>query len=308
MRKAFADEVGNMASNPDVVLLAGDIGYNLFDKFKENAPDRFYNCGIAEANMIGVAAGLAMSGMRPVVYTIASFATGRCYEQIKLDVGYHNLPVVIVGTGAGLSYASLGSTHHSLDDVGLMRLIPNMTVLAPCDPEEVRWALTSALLNDGPTYIRLGKAGEPNIQSQQETERWTEDKVQTLREGRDVCLISYGPIMSTVLAVAERLEKEGISTRVENFHTLKPLDTERLKELVLGYSPIAIIEEHSCVGGLGSAFAEYFLPRCGLNQILHFAVPDMFVAEVGTQEQARERLGLDEDTIFNKVLEAYDVY
>jgi transketolase len=295
MRNAFADEIRN---HPDAVLLSGDIGYKLFDDIPE---DRFYNCGIAEANMIGVAAGLALSGKRPVVYTIASFATGRCYEQIKLDVGYHNLPVVIVGTGAGLSYAQLGPTHHALDDIALMRLIPNMTILAPCDPLETRWALRAALKHDGPVYIRLGKAGEPQLQEPPHV--WNMGDVQTLREGHDVCLISYGPIMDTVLKVAERLEKEGVSVQVENFHTLKPLDTKRLTELALAFDPIIVVEEHSCIGGAGSAFIENNAEHL---PVIHLAVPDTFIPGAMSQEEARRRHGLDEDHIFNTVLEAHN--
>ena len=164
MRNAFAQVITELSDTcPDIVLLAGDIGNRLFDRFKEKHPDRFYNCGVAEANMTGVAAGLAFSGLRPVTYTITPFNTTRCFEQIRLDVCYPNLPVIIVGTGSGLSYSELGSTHHSMEDIAILRTLPNMHVLCPADPVEVRLALQDALRLARPTYIRIGKKGEPVI-------------------------------------------------------------------------------------------------------------------------------------------------
>jgi transketolase len=162
MRNNFADEITKLAqADKRVVLLSGDIGNKLFDGFKAKAPDRFLNCGVAEANMMGMAAGLAMSGMRPVVYTIAPFTTTRVMEQIRVDVCYHDVPVVIVGVGSGLGYASLGATHHSCEDMAMLRTLPNMSVLAPADPLEVRGVLRAALRHSGPSYIRMGKKGEP---------------------------------------------------------------------------------------------------------------------------------------------------
>ena len=161
MRNAFAHEATRLASTDSrVVLLSGDIGNRLFDDFKKKHPDRFYNCGVAEANMIGVAAGLAMSGLRPICYTITPFITYRCLEQIRVDVCYHNVPAIIVGTGSGLSYASLGGTHHSCEEMGMLRLLPNLTVVAPADEHEVRGTLQAALAQSGPVYMRIGKKGE----------------------------------------------------------------------------------------------------------------------------------------------------
>src|SRR5438552_5228383 len=158
MRNAFADEVTKLAQGDSrLVLLSGDIGNRLFDKFKAHCPSRFYNCGVAEANMVGVAAGMAMSGLRPVCYTITPFITYRCMEQIRIDVCYHHVPVVIVGTGSGLSYASLGSTHHSCEEMGMLRLLPGLSVVAPADEVEVRGALEAALASKDPCYIRIGK-------------------------------------------------------------------------------------------------------------------------------------------------------
>src|SRR5437588_11098242 len=164
MRNAFAAEITALAEKDDrVVLLSGDIGNRLFDNYKERFKTRFFNCGVAEANMMSMAAGMAFSGMRPVAYTITPFITTRCLEQIRVDVCYHNVPVTIVGVGAGLSYASLNATHHSCEDIAFLRAIPNMTVVCPADPFEVRCALTASIQRGGPVYLRLGKKGEPVI-------------------------------------------------------------------------------------------------------------------------------------------------
>src|SRR6266403_2630399 len=156
MRNAFAKEITKMAQEDSrVVLLSGDIGNRLFDDFKAKSPDRFYNCGVAESNMVGVAAGMAMSGLRPVCYTITNFITYRCIEQIRVDVCYHHVPVIIVGTGSGLSYASLGGTHHSCEEMGMLRRLPGLRVLAPADAMEVRGALRAALGQLNPVYMRI---------------------------------------------------------------------------------------------------------------------------------------------------------
>jgi transketolase len=160
MRNAFADEITELAAiDKRVVLLSGDIGNKLFDNFKKIDKNRFYNCGVAEANMMGVAAGMALSGLRPIIYTITPFTTTRCFEQIRVDVCYHRAPVIIVGTGSGLSYAELGPTHHSLEDMAILRTLPGMCVLAPCDVFELRAALRVALQQDRPVYILIGKKG-----------------------------------------------------------------------------------------------------------------------------------------------------
>jgi transketolase len=205
MRNAFADEITQLAAvDKRVVLLSGDIGNKLFDNFKKIDKDRFYNCGVAEANMMGVAAGMALSGLRPIIYTITPFTTTRCFEQIRVDVCYHRAPVIIVGTGSGLSYAELGPTHHSLEDMAILRTLPGMCVLAPCDVFELRAALRVALQQDRPVYIRIGKKGEPNIHP--EPPVFAIGKALTLRHGTDVILLGSGTVMSEVLkAIRHRI-------------------------------------------------------------------------------------------------------
>ncbi len=292
MRNAFADEITKLGqSDSRVVLMAGDIGNRLFDRFKETAPGRFFNCGVAEANMMGMAAGMAMSGYRPVVYTIAPFTTTRCLEQIRVDVCYHDAPVIIVGTGAGLSYAQLGPTHHSCEDIAILRSLPNMTVFCPADSIELRLGLRAALKQDRPVYMRIGKKGEPDLHDGEPPFEF--GKALTLRDGAEVCLIGTGNIMAVLLAAASELDAAGISARVENFHTVKPLDVQRLGQLFERFPLIAVAEEHSKIGGLYGAIAEWRATRAdGPARLINFGVEDLFMHEIGTQDYAREKFGL----------------
>lgn len=301
MRNAFADEMTKlMVSDPRVVLLTGDIGNKLFDKFKQQNPLRFLNCGVAESNMMSAAAGMALSGLRPVIYTITPFTTTRCFEQIRVGVCYHMAPVIIVGTGAGLSYAELGATHHSLEDLALLRSLPGMTVLAPCDEVELRLGLRAALQQNGPVYMRIGKKGEPVIHKQQPNFRL--GKAITVRDGEHVCLISTGNMMPVVLAAADILGNDGLSARVESFHTVKPLDTDRLKEFFSRYPLIAVVEEHSRLGGLGGSIAEWLaLQHSPLGRMLAFGTDDVFMHEVGSQKYARRKFGLTSENIAAQV-------
>jgi transketolase len=303
MRNAFADEMTKLAQQDKrVVLLSGDIGNKLFDKFKEVDERRFYNCGVAEANMMGVAAGMALSGLRPVVYTITPFTTTRCFEQIRVDACYHKAPVIIVGTGSGLSYAELGPTHHSLEDMAILRTLPGMRVMAPCDTAELRFALRAALNEDGPVYIRIGKKGEPAIH--QQLAELQIGKAIVVREGADIALLGAGTIMSEVLKAADILEAQGISTEVVSFHTVKPLDVAYLAAASKRVKLFATVEEHGLIGGLGSAVAEWRAAADARNPLLSFGTPDEFMHEVGTQEYARAKYGLTPENIASRVLAA----
>jgi len=305
MRNAFADELTKLGVNdPRIVLLSGDIGNRLFDEYKANNEDRFFNCGIAEANMMGAAAGMALSGLRPFIYTITPFTTTRCYEQIRIDVCYHNVPVVIVGTGSGLTYAELGPTHHSLEDFAIMRVLPHMTVLAPADENELRQCMRAALEIDGPVYIRIGKKNEEIIPKTNDT--FNIGQSITVRDGVDVCLIGTGTLLPTVLEAAEILKTNGVNARVESFHTVKPLDEITLKDAFLRYPIVAVVEEHNRIGGLGSSIAEWLARESGDTGILiSFGTDDEFMHEVGSQDYARAKYGLTAENIAAQVLAAY---
>lgn len=303
MRNAFAQAVTELGDvYPDLVLLAGDIGNRLFDKFKDKHPARFYNCGVAEANMTGVASGLAASGLRPITYTITPFNTVRCLEQIRLDICYPDLPVIVVGTGAGLSYAGLGATHHSMEDIAILRTLPNMHVVCPADPVEVRLAVKDALRLARPTYIRLGKKGEPVIHPVDPEFRI--GRAITVREGTDVAILSVGNMLASALACADQLERRGTSARVVSLHTVKPLDDAMLTRLFAEQQVVLVLEEHGLAGGAGSAVLEWGnAKRVDLRKLICIGTPDRFLSGCGEQEEARLMLGLAPENICKQVID-----
>ncbi|MCX6965071.1 MAG: transketolase [Verrucomicrobia bacterium] len=300
MRNAFADEILKIAlEDQRIVVLSGDIGNRLFDKFKAAMPERFHNCGVAEANMISLAAGLASSGLCPVCYTITPFVTTRCLEQIKLDVCYHNMPVTIVGTGSGLSYAALGSTHHSFEDLAIMRCLPGMRVLAPADAPELRQILRSTFDQSAPAYLRIGKKGEPVLTEGQpfHPNRW-----QCLREGRDAIILSCGTILEEALSAAENLSASGIHAAVWNCASVKPLDFEALSSLPP--APVFTVEEHSILGGFGSAVAEFLSFQLSAPRVHRLGIPDEFLHDTGEQHESRIHCGIDSAGIMKAVTAA----
>ncbi len=306
MRNAFANELLALAdADPRVVMLTGDIGNKLFDEFRAAHPERFFNCGVAEANMMGVAAGLAMTGMLPVVYTIAPFVTTRCLEQIRTDVCYHDLPVTIVAVGAGLSYAGLGPTHHACEDIAFMRALPNMAVVCPGDAWEVRGALRAALCAPHPVYLRMGKKGEPPVHHAV-PDGFAIGRAIMLEEGASLCLLSTGTMLPEALAAGALLKQAGLSARVVSFHTIKPLDEACLAAAVARFSVVATIEEHSLIGGFGAAVAEWWVDR-GLDArtLVRIGVPDAFFKRAGEQDYAREQLGLVAPQIAARLVAAW---
>ena len=300
MRNAFAKELTAMAAeDPRVLLLSGDIGNRLFDEFKGRFPDRFFNCGVAEANMMSMAAGMALSGLRPFVYTIAPFLTTRCFEQIRVDLCYQRAPVVLVGVGAGLSYAANGATHHSCEDIALLRVLPEMTVVCPGDELEMRELMWQTLQLPGPTYLRIGKSGEPIVHQQLPGARL--GKGLDVRSGADVCLLSTGNILPVVLLAAEALTQQGISARVVSFHTVKPLDESLLLEVFAAYPVVVTIEEHSRLGGLGGSVAEWLSDQPFHGRLLRLGTADRFLHEAGEQDYARMVFGLTPEAICQSV-------
>ena len=304
MRNAFAEEITALGVlDKRIVLLSGDIGNRLFDKYKEACPGRFYNCGVAEANMVSMAAGLALSGLRPVCYTIAPFLTYRCMEQIRVDLCYHHAPVVLVGTGSGLAYASLGATHHSCEEIGMLRLLPGMNVMAPGDSWEVRATLKMALESGNPSYIRIGKKGEPLVHKSRVNLEL--GKALVLEEGRDIALLSSGAMLPEVVSLATILKKSGYQPSVYSFHTVKPLDVTLITKLFEQYKLIATIEEHSVLGGLGGAIAEWKSDYSGSpGNLMRFGTEDVFIHETCEQEGARTKFGLDAGQMATRIIQA----
>lgn len=301
MRNAFAQQITALAERDErIVLLMGDIGNRLFDEFRVRFPQRFFNAGVAEANMIGVAAGMALCGLRPVVYTIAPFATTRCLEQIRVDCCYHQAPVVIAGVGAGLSYASLGATHHSCEDIAFLRALPGMTVVCPADACEVKLALAAAVNHSGPVYLRLGKKGEPAVY--QEPPAFEIGRAIRLREsaGAQLAILCTGNMAPTAIEAAERLASLGVSgIEVWNVHTVKPLDIGLLEDIFSRCELVATLEEHSLIGGLGAAVAEWLADRYSDKpaRLIRLGSPDAFFHECGDQDFARRHFGLGAQSV-----------
>jgi transketolase len=297
VRNAFADELTRLAAHDErIVLLCQDIDHQLFDRFQERFPRRFYNCRGAEQNAIGVAAGLAMSGFRPVVYTQARLTTTRCYDQIRVDLCHRHAPVIVIGAGSGLSCAELGAAHHSLEDLAIMRVLPDMAVLAPCDRLELHAALTSALRLNGPAYIRIGHHGEATVHG--DPPRFSIGHAITLSRGHDICLVAAGTIVATANTAAEILRGHGFSVGVVSMPSIKPLDTVCLSNIFAGYRMVATIEEHSRIGGLGSAVAEWRTDAADASaQHVIFGADDRFLHDVGSPESARRVSGLAAESI-----------
>ena len=296
MRNAFADEVTRLAGgDPRVILLSGDIGNRLFDKLRAQNPSQFINCGVAEANMMGVAAGMGLSGLRPIVYTITPFTTTRCLEQIRVDVAYHKAPVIIVGTGSGLSYASLGPTHHSLEDFAILRAIPNLQILAPWDANCLRKLLQEALAGSSPTYMRIGKKGEQPIAPIEAVPGI--GGALHLHEGKDVCLLAVGTMAGCALEAAEMLKLEGLSAEVVLAHTVKPTPNALFEALSARFDAIVSIEEHAQIGGFGESFASFLVHRSLNRRMAIIGTADHFLSLVGTQSFARAHFGIDANGI-----------
>ncbi len=301
MRNAFAEEILEIARQDErLIVLSADIGNRLFDKIKAEFPSRFYNTGVAEANTISMAAGLAASGFRPVCYTITPFITYRCYEQIRIDVCYHDMPVVIVGTGSGLSYAALGATHHSCEDIAVMRVLPGIHIAAPADALEVKACLRAAFNLGKPVYIRIGKKGEPVIH--REVPDFKFGSWSVLRKGSGVCLLSTGNMLEPALKIADILASAKISASVVNCASIKPLDEEMLEKMLNSHDAVVTIEEHSLIGGFGGAVVEWVVDQnLDANKIIRFGTKDCFLHRVGEQEYARKQYGLGVHQITEKI-------
>ena len=304
MRNTFARTMTQLAQErSDVCLLSGDIGNRMFDEYKKVAPSRFLNCGIAEANMMSMAAGMGMCGLRPVVYTITPFTTVRCLEQIRTGVAYHEAPVVIVGTGSGLSYSELGTTHHSLEDIAVLRSIPGIDIYAPVDSVELTAQLKSAIEKGVPSYIRIGKKGEPNIYEASNLKRIGGGNM--IKHGKDQIILGIGPIIGEAIKAVNILNDKGTNVGIASMGCVKPLDNSFLKEEVIdkGYTKIITLEEHYKLGGLGTSIIEYLSEQRIKNiDVVRIGVEDKFIHRLGDQEFTRKELKIDVEGIIERIL------
>jgi len=304
MRKAFIDSlIDSCRKNRNIFLLTADMGFSVFEGFQKQFPDRFYNMGVAEANMIGVAAGLALSGKKVIVYSIVPFVTMRCFEQVRNDICLQDLDVKIIGSGGGLCYGSAGPTHHSIEDIAIMRSLPNMVVLCPGDPLETKLCLRAAIENEGPVYIRLGKGKDEWVH--ESLGRFSLGKAITLSGGSDMAIIVTGNMLPVAKKARDIIASHNISARLISMPCVKPLDKDAIIKASKETKFIFTIEEHSLLGGLGSAVAEVLAENRSKAYFKRFALPDKYLKFVGSQEYLRGKLGLDDKSIARDILKIY---
>ncbi|MBF0269669.1 MAG: transketolase [Alphaproteobacteria bacterium] len=303
MRNNFAAAFHEAAGqDPRLCLLVADISpAGSIQAFREAYPDRFINTGVAEQVMIGMAAGMAMRGLRPFAYTIAPFALYRPFEMIRVDLAYQNLPVTVVGIGGGVTYSVLGGTHHAQEDVAIACAVPNMAVIAPCDPLETREATKwCAGQERGPVYLRLGKAGEPDLTSQT-SEPFVFGKLRFLTKGSDVAVLSYGPILKMGAEIANRFRQEGTSVSLISAHTLKPFDTEGVADLLANCRRVVVIEEMVPHGGLADRVKVLAWERKATCRIDTFTLDDAFHHRYGTHAELLAVHGLELERIWQSL-------
>lgn len=301
MRTAFINTLCQLAEkDKKIFLLTGDLGFSILERFRDRFPNRFINAGVAEANMIGVAAGLALSGKIIFVYSIVPFLTMRCFEQVRNDLCQQRVNVKLVGIGGGLSYGAAGPTHHSIEDIAIMRALPNMVVLCPGDPVETELSIKSVVLYQGPAYIRLGKSNEPEVHFN--TPNFKIGRGITIKNGSDITIIATGNMLYTAREVTNGLEKNGFSIRLISMHTIKPLDKNIIMRAAQETKAIFTIEEHNIIGGLGSAAAEVLGESNYKILFRRIGLFDQYLRAVGSQMYLRKKSGLSVERIVSNIL------
>lgn len=304
MRTAFIETLVELAEQDErICLLTGDLGFGVVEVFANRFPKRFINVGVAEQNMTGVATGLALSGKIVFTYSIANFPTLRCLEQIRNGACYHDANVKIVSIGGGLSYGSLGMSHHATEDLAIMRALPNMTVIAPGDPHETRAATAAIVGRRGPAYLRLGRAGEPLVHARPVDLQI--GRALQLRDGNDLTLISTGGMLTVAVQAAEMLAAEGISSRVLSMHTVKPLDADAVARAAAETKLVVTLEEHAVAGGLGGAVAEVMAESTTKGAPLkRIGLPSALLSVAGSREFLCHRYGLSTPAVTHTVRQA----
>lgn len=283
MRQTSLNMVFELAKHdPRVVFIGSDLGAGVLDDMRRTMPDRFFMEGVCEGNIIGMAAGLAMEGYIPYVNTIATFLTRRCYEQVAIDLCAHNLPVRLIASGGGVVYAPLGPTHLAIEDIAIMRALPNMTVTAPADAEEMTRLMGRTLDWPGPMYIRLGKGGDPVVSSA--AAGFDVGKAIMMRPAGRILAVTTGVMTARVLEAAALLDQRGVSMGVLHCHTIKPLDHASIVAAARDVDLVVTVEEHSSVGGLGSAVADALALTRVLKPALRLSLPDAFFEDYGSQD------------------------
>lgn len=307
MRQTSLNMVYELAkTNDKVVFVGSDLGPGVLDDFKKNIPDRFFMEGIAEQFIIGFSAGLAKEGFIPYVNTIATFITRRCFEQLTIDLSLHNLPVRLIGNGGGLVYAPLGPTHQAIDDIAILKAIPNMTIVSPCDSNEMRMLMTESITWPHPMYIRLGRGGE-EVVTPNEYE-FKIGKSTILKKLTDIVFITTGTMAQKALLASNILKEEsGIDVGVMHMHTIHPFDKDSLMSLFPNIKLIVTVEEHILVGGLGSTVIEFLSDNNSLFnvKVKRVGLENQFVQKYGTQDELQEYFGLSTENLVNIVMNNY---
>jgi len=298
MRKAALDSIYSLAKSDErVVFIGSDLGPGVLDEMKKDMPSRFFMEGVSEQFIIGMAAGMALEGFIPFVNTIATFLTRRCYEQIALDLCLQDLPVRLIANGGGAVYAPLGPTHLAVEDISIMRALPNMTVVAPCDADEMRRLMIASQSWLHPIYIRLGKGGDPIVSKQDNG--FKIGKAILLKPGADGLFITTGVMTQLGLQAANLMAEDGVDCGVLHMHTIKPLDYQSLSKYIPQAKGVVTIEEHTKIGGLGSAILEFcsdVMPN-EAYKIARIGIPDQFATQYGSQNSLLSHWGITIDSI-----------
>ena len=301
MRTAFIEALTELAAaDSRIILIVGDLGFGVVTDFARRFPGQYINPGVAEQNMTGIAAGMALCGKICFTYSIANFPTLRPLEQIRNDVCYHNANVKIVSVGGGMAYGALGMSHFATEDLAILRALPNMVVVAPGDAYEARCATQAAARHEGPVYLRLGRAGEPDVHTGQPDFRLGE--AIEVRQGADVALISTGGMLKNTVDAAAELARGGVEATVVSMHTVKPIDPKAVRDAAERTGAVVTIEEHSILGGLGGAVAEVLceagIPTARLHRL---GLPGEFPKGVGGQEHMRRQYGLSTEGLVGAI-------
>jgi transketolase len=305
MRNSFAEALYSLAiDDPKICIVVADISpAGSMANFAKEFPDRFINVGVAEQSMIGICAGLALRGLKPFAYTIATFSLYRPFEMVRNDLCYQKLPVTVVGMGAGVTYAPLGGTHHSQEDIAISSALPNMQIISPCDPYEVIEATKyCAQQNRGPIYLRIGKSGEPNLSIN--AEDWKFGELRYLNRGANICILTYGAIARYAFELSEslsKIENNRINPSIISVHTLKPLDRRGVVEALLKYDHLVILEETSIYGSLGNAVKVIAFDERINKKISTFCLQDEFIDNNGTWEELLAAHGVSLEKIMSAI-------
>jgi len=286
-------------NDPRFYFITGDYGHANTEEFKTKWKGRYFNGGMSEQNIMGMAAGLALTGNKAFVYSIVPFVTLRCYEQIKIDVCLQNADVTIIGGGEGFAYGDAGPTHYAIEDIGALRLLPNMKVICPANPMETRQLTEQIIKIGGPAYIRIGRGREPKPEKEYTVEF---GKAHVMREGKDMTIIAAGTIVSEAIKAAEALAANGVSVEVLNMHTIKPLDVAAIQERAGKRKAIVTLEEHNIIGGLGGAVAEVLAEMPERPRFKRFGVADRWPEVVGSQQYLRGHMGISAGAIVPQIL------